>query len=440
MTAWGTGDLGSCYHAAKAGQSKPQSDEDPYTMLTDEDSRFGVGQEGASVPQLYVLIDNPQTGQSLKRWAQGELVEEELESSTLGVWDGLAKTVGEGGEPCWVETPAGGGWAARSAGGEEGATLCVCVTERPAQDDPPPAHLRDQFDLLGQAARQSARLQATTSLLEQTRQACRELEEGQAHLLHTERLRALGELASGLAHDFNNLLATISLRAEMGMRAATDERLRGYFHGIHASAMRGANIVRRVQEFTGARGSAEQELLDLGEVVRDALETAWQQWRDKADSRDAPIALRMQVEDDLHIMAGLDDIREVVGSLVLNALEAMPEGGDIWVAVSRRGEEGLLSVRDAGQGMPPEVAKRAFDPFFSTKDRDHVGLGLSVAYGIVSRGGGEVSLTSQAGAGTTVEVALPLARHRPRSPDGPGSPARERPPPAPLARHQLPGG
>ncbi|MBI4013976.1 MAG: GAF domain-containing protein [Candidatus Rokubacteria bacterium] len=262
--------------------------------------------------------------------------------------------------------------------------------------------------------------------------ALEELRASQDRLVQAERLRALGEMASGVAHDFNNLLAVILGRVQLLLLRAQDADLRRGLTIIERAAADAAHTVRRIQEFTRTRQTQVFEPVDLREIVREAVELTKGRWKDEAQVRGVTYAVSTDLGKAPLIAGEAAELREVFTNLVLNAVDAMPQGGRIDLAVGHDAEAVIATVRDTGPGMPPEVRERVFEPFFTTKGPRSTGLGLSVAYGIVKRHGGRIDVESREGRGAQFTVRLPRLEGRqvPRLPDRPaatlhgGRPAR----------------
>lgn len=243
----------------------------------------------------------------------------------------------------------------------------------------------------------------------ETERAFTELKEAQDRLVRGETLRALGELASGAAHHLNNLLAIIAGRAQLLLHTVETPDVRRPLQIIERSALDGAEVVRRIQEFARTRQSDDLELIDLNQVATDVIEMTRVRWQDAAVAQ----SISVQVTDDLGatlpVLGHAAALREVLTNLILNAIDALPNGGHIAVRTRTDGSAVVLTVTDDGVGMTEDVLRRAQEPFFTTKGVKSTGLGLSVAYGIVQRHGGELSLASTSGQGTTVTLRLPAA-------------------------------
>ena len=243
----------------------------------------------------------------------------------------------------------------------------------------------------------------------ETERALTELKDAQDRLVRGETLRALGELASGAAHHLNNLLAIIAGRAQLLLHTVETPDIRRPLQIIERSALDGAEVVRRIQEFARTRQSDDLEPVDLNQVAIDVIEMTRVRWQDAAVAQ----SISVQVTDDLGatlpVLGHAAALREVLTNLILNAIDALPRGGHIAVRTRIDGAAAVLTVTDDGVGMTKEVLRRAQEPFFTTKGVKSTGLGLSVAYGIVRRHGGEVSLASTPGQGTVVTLRLPTA-------------------------------
>jgi signal transduction histidine kinase/ActR/RegA family two-component response regulator len=256
--------------------------------------------------------------------------------------------------------------------------------------------------------------------------ALEELRASQDRLVQTERLRALGEMASGVAHDFNNLLAVILGRVQLLQMRAEDPELRRGLETIERAAADAAQTVRRIQEFTRTRQTRPFQPVDVRHVVREAIELTRGRWRDEAQVRGVTYAVRTDLGDVPAVAGEAAELREVITNLLLNGLDAMPDGGALDLDVRADGGSVIVTVRDTGSGMPAEVRERVFEPFFTTKGPRSTGLGLSVAYGIVQRHGGRIDVDSVEGRGTTFTIRLPGPGALPAARPGVADPGRSR--------------
>ncbi|MBI2163902.1 MAG: GAF domain-containing protein [candidate division NC10 bacterium] len=271
----------------------------------------------------------------------------------------------------------------------------------------------------------------------------RELQALQGQLVRTEKLRALGEMASGVAHDFNNLLGIVLARAQFLSSLVDDPQVRSGLAVIEKAALDGAVTVRRLQEFTRPRGGEEAfEPVPVAELIEDVLNLTQGRWKREAERQGMRYRIHRALAPVPPVLGDAAELREALTNLILNALDAMPAGGELTVeAQAVAGRQLLLlphapggastpeveaveiRIRDTGSGMTEDVQRRVFDPFFTTKGARGTGLGLSVVYGIVTRHGGEVLLDSAPGRGTTVSLRLPAASEVPRRAAAPVAPA-----------------
>ena len=206
----------------------------------------------------------------------------------------------------------------------------------------------------------------------QLSEALETLKATQEHLVHQERLSALGTMASGIAHDFNNALSPIFGYSEFLLEDADgfDESTVKYLQEIRTSAQDAGAVVSRLREFYRERdGSELMAPVNLNDVVARVISLTQPKWRDMALANGIDIQLITQLADDLPEISGDEaELRSALGNLVFNAVDAMPEGGTITLKTFQDGQEVILEVADTGTGMRYEVLKRAMEPFFTTKE------------------------------------------------------------------------
>jgi signal transduction histidine kinase/CheY-like chemotaxis protein len=238
----------------------------------------------------------------------------------------------------------------------------------------------------------------------------------QAEASRTERLRSLGTLAAGVAHDFNNALTMIVGHVQLAMAAATDPVVRQQLGVVARVATDSASIVRRIQDVARVRVGRSDVAFDLAQVVREVVEICRPRWKDEAQADGVTYDVHADVALDVLVMGQPAEMREALLNLVLNALDAMPAGGSLRLAVSRDDARAVVTVEDTGEGMSADVQERIFEPYYTTKGAAGTGLGLAVVYGIVQRHDGTVEVESHPGVGTRFTIRLPL--HVPeRAPD-----------------------
>ncbi len=246
-------------------------------------------------------------------------------------------------------------------------------------------------------------------LYDDAQQALTDLKAMQQKLVRGETLRALGELAGGAAHHLNNLLTIVVGRVQLLLRGVDDERLRRPLAIIEKAAKDGAEVVRRLQQFSRTHQVGLVQTLNLDDIARDVLGLTRGHWQDAARARGVSIEVEEHLGGAANVEGDAAALREAVTNLVLNAVDAMPKGGRLTVQTRLDGDRAVLVVADTGTGMSEPVRLKAHEPFFTTKGVKATGLGLSVAYGIVRSHGGELALDSREGRGTTVTLTLPRA-------------------------------
>jgi len=236
----------------------------------------------------------------------------------------------------------------------------------------------------------------------------RELQREREALLHEERMHAMGVLASGVAHDLNHALNLICLRV-VTLRA--DPQLGGSRRALDMLARvvaDAARIVARLQDLARRRRDRPSDPLDLAAVLTGAVEMA----RTEADT--ASIRIDADVPPLPLVRGAAAELAHVFGSLLLHAQEQMPGGGEIHVNAREDRGRVLVTIRDAGEGLDEEDLARLFDPFSGAAGES--ALGLSIAWGVMSRLGGSLQAQSRRGEGTTFTLTFPLAAPPRRAP------------------------
>jgi PAS domain S-box-containing protein len=234
--------------------------------------------------------------------------------------------------------------------------------------------------------------------------------ETEAQLHQAMKMEAIGQLTGGIAHDFNNLLTVILGNSGLLQEAVTaDPDLIELVDSIHAAGRSGAELTKRLLAFARQQPLQVREI-DLGHYLREASAMLRQPLGPE-------ITLDFTIENDLPaVRIDPSQLATVVLNLVINARDAMPNGGTITIIAERvkspledyAGTVVRLAVADTGTGMPAEVAARAIEPFFTTKEVGKgTGLGLSMVYGFVRQSGGQISIDSAPGRGTSINICLP---------------------------------
>lgn len=267
---------------------------------------------------------------------------------------------------------------------------------------------REQRVLEGVAALMAPAIE-NARLKEEFQRTLDTLRSTQDQMVRMERLRAMGELASGVAHDFNNSLAAILGRTQLLMSQITSETHLRSLSLIERAARDSAQVVRRILDFARFDTDTDFSDVDVNRLVEDVVELTRHKWLDEAQSKGRTIEIRTRRGDVPPALGSYAELSEVLANLVINACEAISGNGVIELSAEGSQDRVQILVSDTGCGMSAEVAQKVFEPFYTTKGSSGTGLGLSVAFGIISRHNGTIDVESQEGVGTTVRLSLPIA-------------------------------
>ena len=248
-----------------------------------------------------------------------------------------------------------------------------------------------------------------TAALEEIRALLDRLLSSHQQTVQQERLRAFREMAGEVAHDFNNTLSGILARAQLLLADVQDPDVRRSLRMIEQVALEGAWVVRRFQDFSRTRPSRPFQPLDLNTLVEEIAASARSRWTQQLAARGISGEVGCEVGPAPRVSGDMAEMRQVLTSIALNALDAMPEGGTLTFRTGYEGGRAFCQIADTGIGMSEQVRLRIFDPFFTTKREKGKGFGLSGAYAIVDRHGGEITVESEVGKGTVFTVWLPVA-------------------------------
>lgn len=230
----------------------------------------------------------------------------------------------------------------------------------------------------------------------------------QDHLVQTSKLAAIGEMAGNIAHEVNNPVSIISAKARLLLSQQTSQlsgKVERELHKIVDLSDRAARIARSVLSYCRPSG-ARRSLLDMRTPILKALAPLEQKLHERQ------VRVVEQLDQPLIVEANIDEMVQVFFNLFLNALDAMPDGGTLFLkgCMERHGDTSYASiqVRDTGSGIDPSITDRVFEPFFTTKgDRKGTGLGLSVCQGLVRSHGGTIDVRSRPGIGARFHIRLP---------------------------------
>ncbi|HYS14996.1 MAG TPA: PAS domain S-box protein [Burkholderiaceae bacterium] len=245
-------------------------------------------------------------------------------------------------------------------------------------------------------------------------QAYDDLRQSQQTVMQQERLRALGQMASGIAHDINNAISPVALYTEnlLEHERNLSERGREQLSTIARAIDDVAATVARMREFYRQREPQLTLLpVQLNSLVQQVTELTRARWSDMPQQRGVVITLQTQLAPDLPGIMGIEsEVREALTNLIFNAVDAMPDGGVLVLRtrVTPPNDLGrryaLVEVADSGIGMDEETRRRCLEPFFTTKGERGTGLGLAMVYGMTQRHGADIEIDSAAGDGTTVRL------------------------------------
>ena len=231
-----------------------------------------------------------------------------------------------------------------------------------------------------------------------------ELAQLQQRLADIERHQAIGHVAAGIAHDFNNTLQTISQAVavlQMSPDRSVEDR-KVFLDMIQNAVRRGAEVIGRIRDYLRS-GSATAGDIDVRAVLSEAIELTRPMWQSH------PIEVQHELKPCGVVRGNRADLLRMFTNLIINSLQAMPEGGKLTLRCEGNSSAVQVHVRDTGQGIAPELRKRVFNPYFTTK-AGGTGLGLSGAQKIMLELGGDISFTSELGEGTEFNLKFPRTK------------------------------
>jgi len=319
---------------------------------------------------------------------------------------------------------AGGSWAQRlAAAGLHSAVLAPLQVENEpfglliAARDAADGFSSGDGEFLRQLSEHVALAAHQVQLYGALQAAYDDLRKTQQAVMQQERLRALGQMASGIAHDINNAISPIALYTEslLEREPGLSARARDHLQTIARAIDDVASTVARMREFYRQRETPQALTpLTLNPLVQHVVDLTRARWSDMPQQRGVAIRLHLALADGLPQVLGIEgEIREALINLVFNAVDAMPEGGDL--TLRTRIAEGAtparvqVEVADTGVGMDEATRRHCLEPFFTTKGERGTGLGLAMVYGTVQRHGADIEIRSEVGRGTTVALRFAVA-------------------------------
>jgi two-component system, cell cycle sensor histidine kinase and response regulator CckA len=238
-------------------------------------------------------------------------------------------------------------------------------------------------------------------------------------LVHLERLRAIGELSAGVSHNLNNILTSVLGPAQMIKRQSSAPQITREADDIIAATMRATDLVHQLHASTRAWDEEDTQAVDVPDTIRQAIRTSRPRWKDQPESRGVTVEIVERLAEVTPVRGTVTGLHDIAVNLILNASDAMPEGGKITIRAEELDDSVRLSFSDTGIGMDEETRRRVFEPFFTTKADVGTGLGLATVHGAVTRWGGAIEVNSAPNHGSCFTIRLPVWRDAPTPPEQP---------------------
>ena len=250
-------------------------------------------------------------------------------------------------------------------------------------------------------------------LYDALQQSYEDLRQSQQAVLQQERLRALGQMASGVAHDINNAISPVAIYTDslLEREPGMSDRVRNALTVIQQCIHDVAGTVSRMRDFYRKREpQLVLERVDLNRIITGVIDLTRSRWRDLPQRNGVVIDVRTDLASPLPLILGAEnEIRDALTNLVLNAVDAMPEGGVLTLRTHMSGQAQLaVEVTDTGVGMDEVTRRHCLEPFFTTKGERGTGMGLAMVYGMIERHSAELAIDSAPGQGTTVRLIFPM--------------------------------
>ncbi len=287
-----------------------------------------------------------------------------------------------------------------------------------------------ESEFLGQLSEHVALAAHNAQLYGALQRAYEDLRQSQHTILQQERLRALGQMASGVAHDINNAISPVALYTEslLEREPGLSDRARSYLVTIQRAIEDVSQTVSRMRDFYRPREpQLSLSYIDLNIITQQVIDLTRARWRDVPQQRGVVIDLHTDFDPKLaKIMGAEHEIRDALTNLVFNAVDAMPHGGQLILRTRMSSQLDhdstntvLLEVIDSGIGMDEDTRQRCLEPFFTTKGERGTGLGLAMVYGMVKRHSAELQIDSTPDHGTTMRIVFAVATQTILDPESP---------------------
>ncbi|MFA6471595.1 MAG: PAS domain S-box protein [Candidatus Latescibacterota bacterium] len=222
-------------------------------------------------------------------------------------------------------------------------------------------------------------------------------------LILKEKLSALGEMASGVVHDINNILTIILGNLKLFPQSGLDESSRGIIDNIKRVALDGTEIIKRIKNYSHIGAQPSDEFYDMNCIILDVIEFLKPRW----NTSESGISVITKLDDIPHVRITPYEIREVLSNIIINSLDAMPNGGNLTIRSFLENDHITVCVEDTGTGMSEETKKHVFELFYTTKKTRGTGIGMFVSYEIIKNLGGEMLVESDEFSGTRITILLP---------------------------------
>ena len=238
----------------------------------------------------------------------------------------------------------------------------------------------------------------------------------ETQLLRSQKMEAIVSMASGLSREFNDCLSILDDYAlhhngeEVPSESIPNESLKGIeIVRKKCSSIREKLVTLEMVEYD----ETNTVNCDLRKIIRDAVGSTRYLWKEAAEERGIKVDVKTYLRDVSPVEGNPDELKNIFVNMILNAIDALPNGGEVYLTTEESAGYAYVYIQDNGVGIPDDIKDRIFDPFFTINDGSKVGLGLSIAYAAIKRHGGEVEVMSHKGQGTTFIIKLPIAQKHP---------------------------